>query len=154
MKQNNFTYTLTLTSAQCRAVCNAVELLMRLKINQPEEIPRGALQWGDGLSVEEWCRRRDKAEPLLRQAFKELFPTWADVKKDEEWYRLYNLYQVTRYALHEAENPEGTGVDSYPPMNLGGVDEPMPKCTFSAAIENPLTSVKISKPTFKEDSRE
>lgn len=130
MPNNNFTYTLTLTSSQCRAVCNAVELLMRLKINQPEEIPRGALNWGNGLSVEEWCRRRDRAEPLLRQAFKELFPALNDVKKDEQWYRLYNLYQVTRYALHEAETPEGKGVDSYPPWNAGGVDEPMPKCEF------------------------
>lgn len=154
MKKNSFTYTLTLTSSQLRAVCGAVELLMRLKINQPEEIPRGALNWGDGLSVDEWCRRRDKEEPLLRQAFKELFPTWEDVKKDEQWYRLYNLYQVTRYALHEAENPEGKGVDSYPPWNSGGVDEPMPKCTFIADSENPLARVKISKPTFKEDSRE
>lgn len=91
----------------------------------------GVLQWGDGLSVEEWCRRRDRAEPLLRQAFKELFPTYKDVKKDDEWYRLYNLYQATRYALHEAENPESKGtVDSYPPLNAGGVDEPMPKCEF------------------------
>lgn len=53
MPNNNFTYTLTLTSSQMRSVCNAVELLMRLKINQPEEIPRGALNWGDGLSVDE-----------------------------------------------------------------------------------------------------
>ncbi len=135
-KKNNHTYTLTLTSAQCRSVCNAVELLMRLKINQPEEIPRSALNWGDGLSVDEWCRRRDKAEPLLRQAFNELFPTWQDVKKDEQWYRLYNLYQVTRYALHEAENPEGKGVDSYKPWNAGGVDEPMPKCTFEREVLN------------------
>lgn len=136
MPNNNFIYTLTLTSSQMRAVCNAVELLMRLKINQPEEIPRGALNWGDGLSVDEWCRRRDKAEPLLRQAFNELFPTWEDVKKDEQWYRLYNLYQVTRYALHEAENPEGKGVDSYPPRNTGGVDEPMPKCTFEREVHS------------------
>ena len=68
MKDKKPTYTLTLTSAQCRAVCSAVELLMRLKINQPEEIPRGALQWGDGLSVEEWCKRRDKAEPRAGQS--------------------------------------------------------------------------------------
>lgn len=129
-QQNSFTYTLTLTSSQLRAVCGAVELLMRLKINQPEEIPRSALSWGDGLSVEAWCRRRDKAEPYLRLAFKELFPTSEDVKKDEQWYRLYNLYQVTRYALHEAENPSGTGVDGYPPWNAGGVDETMPKCEF------------------------
>lgn len=154
MKDKQFTYTLTMSSAQCHAVCESVEFLMRLRMAQSDEIPRHVLEWGDGLSVDEWCRRRDEAEPLLRQAFKELFPTYKDVKKDEQWYRLYNLYQVTRYALHEAENPSGTGVDSYPPWNAGGVDEPMPKCRFSAAIENPLTRVKISKPTFKEDSRE
>lgn len=136
MTNNNFTYTLTLTSSQCRAVCNAVEFLMRLKINQPEEIPRAVLSWGEGLSVEEWCRRRNRAEPLLRRAFKELFPTYDDVKKDDEWYRLYNLYQVTRYALHEAENPEGKGVDSYPPVNIGGLDEPMPKCTFEKEVHS------------------
>lgn len=131
-----FAYTLTLTSSQIRAVCGAVELLMRLKINQPEEIPRGALNWGNGLPVDEWCRRRDRAEPLLRQAFKELFPTYKDVKKDDEWYRLYNLYQATRYAIHEAENPEGKGVDSYPPVNIGGLDEPMPKCTFEKEVHS------------------
>ncbi len=137
IQQNNFTYTLTLTSSQCRAVSNAVEFLMRLKINQPEEIPRAVLSWGDGLSVDEWCRRRDRAEPLLRQAFKELFPTYEDVKKDDEWYRLYNLYQVTRYALHEAENPETKDtVDAYPPVNIGGLDEPMPKCTFEKEVTN------------------
>lgn len=135
-QQNNFTYSLTLTSSQCRAVCNAVEFLMCLKINQPEEIPRGALNWGEGLSVDEWCRRRDKAEPHLRLAFKELFPTYEDVKKDDEWYRLYNLYQATRYAIHEAECPEGKGVDAYPPVNIGGLDEPMPKCTFEKEVHS------------------
>lgn len=126
MSKVNPTYTLTMSGTQARAVCNAVELLMRLKINQPEEIPRSALNWGNGLSVDEWCRRRDKAEPLLRQAFNEMFPTWQDVKKDEEWHRLYDLFQVIRYAIHEAENPSGTGVDSYPPMCTAG--EKMAKC--------------------------
>lgn len=126
MSKVNPAYTLTMSSTQARSVCNAVELLMRLKINQPEEIPRAVLNWGNGLSVDEFCRRRDKAEPILRQAFGELFPTWHDVKKDEEWHRLYDLYQVIRYAIHEAENPEGKGVDSYPPMCTAG--EKMAKC--------------------------
>ena len=126
MNANKPGYTLTMSNEQTKAVLKSVELLMRLKINQPEEIPRSVLNWGDGLSVDEWCRRRDKAEPLLRQAFSELFPTWQDVKKDKEWHRLYDLCQVIRYAIHEAENPEGTGVDSYPPMCTAG--EKMAKC--------------------------
>lgn len=128
MSEKNITYTLTMSADQCHAVNGAVELLMRLKISQPEEIPRAVLPWGDGLSVDEWCRRRDKAEPLLKQAFAWLFPCWQDIKKDKEWYRLYDLYQVIRKAIHDAEHPQGTGVDSYGPMCTAG--EKMAKCEF------------------------
>lgn len=132
MKANKPGYTLTMSNEQTKAVLKSVELLMRLKINQPGEIPRAALNWGNGLSVDEWCRRRDKAEPLLRQAFNELFPTWQDVKQDEEWHRLYDLLQVIRYAIHEAENPSGTGVDSYPPRCT--TYEKMAKCEWRKEV--------------------
>lgn len=146
---NNITYTLTMSSAQCHAVCESVEFLMRLRMAQPDEIPRHVLEWGDGLSVDEWCRRRDEAEPLLNAAFKILFPSLTEAKRDN---RLYDLYQVMRKAIHDAEHPETTGVGSYPLMQTAG--EPMAKCTFTVANKNPLTSVKISKPTFWEGSRE
>ena len=120
-----FTYTLTMSSAQCHAVCESVEFLMRLRMAQTDEIPRHILEWGEGLSVDEWCRRRDEAEPLLRDAFRILFPSWTEAKRDN---RLYDLYQVTRKAIHDAEHPETTGVDSYPLMETAG--EPMAKCEW------------------------
>ena len=128
MSDKNITYTLIMSAEQCNAVSGAVELLMRLKINQPEEIPRAVLAWGEGLSVDEWCKRRDRAAPCLRLAFKEMFPPCHVLKKDQEWHRLYDLYQVIRRAIHDAEHPQTTGVDSYDPMCTAG--EKMAKCEF------------------------
>lgn len=105
------TYTLTMSAEQCHAVCEAVEFLMRLRMAQADEIPRHVLEWGEGLSCDEWCRRRDEAEPILHEAFRILFPSWTEAKRDN---RLYDLYQVTRKAIHDAEYPESDGVDSYP----------------------------------------
>lgn len=125
VKDKQFTYTLTLSSAQCHAVCEAIEFLMRLRMAQSDEIPRHVLKWGEGLSCDEWCRRRDEAEPLLNAAFRILFPPWTEAKRDN---RLYDLYQVTRKAIHDAEHPETTGVDSYPLLQTA--EEPMAKCEW------------------------
>ena len=128
MSDKQLTYTLTMSVEQAQMVSCAVELLMRLRINQCEEIPRAVLPWGCGLSVAEFCKRRDKAEPHLKKAFQALFPTHEGVKKDQEWNRLYDLYQVIRKAIHDAEHPETTGVDSYPLMCTAG--EKMAKCEW------------------------
>ena len=125
MSDKQLTYTLTMSEGQCHAVCEAVEFLMRLRMAQVDEIPRHVLEWGDGLSCNEWCRRRDEAEPLLQAAFRILFPSWTEAKRDN---RLYDLYQVTRKAIHDAEHPETTGVDSYPLMCTAGED--MAKCEW------------------------
>ena len=124
------TYTLTMTGEQAKTVNKAVELLMRLKINQPHEIPRAVMEYGmyNDLGVDEFCKRRDAAEPHLDAAFREIFTKWEEVKKDHEWHVLYNVYQAIRYQIHEAEHPQSTGVDSYPPINSGGVG--IPKCTY------------------------
>lgn len=122
-------YTLKMNSIQARETLNAVELLMRLKINQPEEISRAVLDgMFERIGCDEFCRRRDRANEHLRAAFQEIFPTWDEVKKDEQWYRLYNLYQSIRYAIHQAEHPNSTGVDSYPPIQF--TDEPIPECEW------------------------
>lgn len=122
-------YTLKLNSDQAKETLKAVELLMRLKINQPHEISRAIL---DGIyeriGIDEYLKRKDKANEYLDEAFAAIFPTWDEVKKDEEWYRLYNIYQAIRYQIHLAEYPNSTGVDSYPPMCL--TDEPIPECTW------------------------
>lgn len=123
--ERKLTYTLAMSSAQCHAICESVEFLMRLRMAQTDEIPRHVLKWGEGLSVDEWCRRRDEAEPLLNAAFRILFPSWTEAKRDN---RLYDLYQVTRKAIHDAEHPETTGVDSYPFMCTSG-EEPA-KCEW------------------------
>ena len=127
---SGYEYILTMSKEQAHEVLNAVELLMRLKINQPENISRAVLNWGEGLSIDDWCKRRDDAEGYLRVAFKVLFPTLADVKKDKQWYRLYDLYQVLRKAFHDAEHPDTIGVDSGPVMCTAG--EPMAKCEWRA----------------------
>ena len=122
-------YTLKLNSTQAAYVLKAVDLLMRLKINQPEEISRDVLDgMYERLGSNEYCNRRDKANSYLRLAFLEIFPTWDEVKKDDEWHSLYNIYQALRYQRHLAEYPNSKGVDSYPPMHFGG--EEIPECTW------------------------
>lgn len=129
-------YALTLNSDQAKELRKAVELLMRLKINQPEEISRAVMPvdyWQDDkvntAKFNDWINRRDRADEHFKAGFRELFPSWESMKKDSEWYRLYNLYQVIRYAIHEAEYPDSTGVDSRPPMSFR-TDEPIPECTW------------------------
>ena len=133
MREKQITYTMTMSADQCHELNKAVELLMRLKLSQHREIPSAVLNWGEGMSVDEFCKRRDKAEPYLEFGFKALFPTWDDVKKDKEWHILYDLYQVIRYAIHEAEHPKTTGVDSYPPMCTAG--EKLAKCEAVYAVK-------------------
>ena len=119
-------YTLTMTNDQARETLKAVELLMRLKIGQYEEIPFALLDLGDN----EFCDRRDTAKPFLQAAFGAMSPNrlGSGWKKDNEWYRLYNLYQSLRFAIHNAEHPDSTGVDSYPPTQF--TEEPLPQCEW------------------------
>ena len=134
-------YTLKLNSAQVNEVLKAVDLLMRLKINQPKEISRAVMAddyWKDGKvdndAFDDFLERRDRADEHMEMAFKEIFPSWKDVRKDTEWHTLYNIYQSIRYQRHLAECPNGRGVDSYPPMHFGG--EPIPECSWRDTEEN------------------
>ena len=128
-------YTLKLDSKQAPIILHAIELLMRIKINQPEEISRSVLDGlYDRIGCDEYCKRRDRANEHLNKAFREIFPTWYEVKKDQEWYILYNTYQALRYQRHLAEFPESKGVDSYPPMPTGG--EAIPECSWRETDES------------------
>ena len=119
-----YEYTLTLNSEQAKETIKAVEFLMRLKLKQFDVLPYNVID----IARKDYCEKRDAAKPLLDQLEYVFFPTWDEVKKDDEWYRLYNLYQVLRYAVHCAENPQGVGVDSYPPIKF--TDEPLPECKW------------------------
>ena len=118
----NPSYRLTLNKTQAHTALKAIELMLRLKLNQPEEIPFALI-----LNEEDFCERRDNAKPLLEAAFNIMYKgrdntdaSW----KDAEWYRLYNMYQVLRKAIHDAEHPDSKGVDSYPPIAF--TEEPLP----------------------------
>lgn len=119
-------YTLYLNSDQAHETLKAVEFLMRLKLNQYDQISYNVLNLAD----KDYCDRRDESRPLLEQAFKVLFKGKRDDEwKDNEWYRLYNLYQVIRKAIHDAEHPDSNGVDANEPIRF--TDEPLPKCEFT-----------------------
>lgn len=139
-------YVLTMNSEQAHTALKAVELLMRLKINQPREISRAVMPedyWDektgkvDTERFDDFIRRRDQVDSCAESAFLQMFPTWEHVKKDAEWYRLYNLYQAIRYQIHLAEHPDSLGVDSYPPLQM--TDEPIPDCR----IRKPMRVVDV-----------
>lgn len=118
-------YVLTLTSSQAKEVRDAVELLMRLKLGQYNELPYRLCNIG----ANDYCERRDKAEPYLKVAFEAMQagkgPTdW----KDDEWHRLYGIFQVLRHAIFKSECPDGSlwsVASDTPRMTLE--TEPLPK---------------------------
>ena len=120
-------YTLTMCSETAREINKAVELLMRWKLKQDDIVTSMVLDFAD----KEYCDKRDKIKPLMKMAMETAMPEppvgFAKLK-DDEWYLLYNVYQSIRYAIHEAEHPDSTGVDSYPPIPTGG--QPIPKCEW------------------------
>ena len=89
-------YVLTLTEKQAKTVRDAVELLMRLKLGQYKELPFRLCNLG----AKDYCDRRDKAEPLLEQAFHAMQDGKKDTEwKDDEWHRLYGIFQVLRHEI-------------------------------------------------------
>lgn len=123
-------YTLKLNSEQASVVLHALDLLNRVIINQPRYVTEVAMDWMFGkLDVDEYCRRRDHANEYMKKAFDMIFQDLDNVRKTPEWFTSYNILQALRYQKHLAESPNSNGVDSYPPMNVGG--KPVPECTWS-----------------------
>jgi len=115
-------YILTLNPDQIKEINKAVDLLMRLKINQYKEIPFALVDIGDN----RFCEKRNLANPYLKLAFDALYSDKQDNEwKDSEWYRLYNIHQVIRKAIHDVERPNSVGIDADQPIAFGG--EPLPK---------------------------
>ena len=121
-----YEYVLTLNSDQCKETFKAVELLMRLKLGQYQELVYSLCD----IRNPSFADNIDSADRVLKSAFEIIYKDKKPGEyKDEEWYRLYNLYQVLRKAIHDAEHPETKGIDSYEPMQL--TDEPLPKIRWS-----------------------
>ena len=119
-------YVLTLNEDQAHETLKAVELLMRLKLGQYQELVYNLCDIRSAVKADTVSHIDDTLKYAFSLIYKDKEPT---EYKDEEWYRLYNLYQVLRKAIHDAEHPEGTGIDSYEPMQI--TEEPLPKIKWS-----------------------
>lgn len=109
--------TITMDDDMARAVLDAVELSMRLRLNQPEELCWKFLDVCD----KDFYDKRDKVVPLLKQAFDIIFPYEDYVErgriwKNDEWYRLYNVFQTMNHVF---------GIGNFPPLQLTYI--PLPK---------------------------
>lgn len=114
-------YELILNSEQAHETLKAIELLMRLKLGQYQELIYALCDIKNPNIVDVIST----ADDVLKRAFNLIYLNKKPGEyKDKEWYRLYNLYQVLRKAIHDAEHPAGIGVDAYDPMQL--TDEPLP----------------------------
>lgn len=114
-------YELTMNADQAHETLKAVELLMRLKLGQYQEIIYSLCD----IRNPDFSIKISKADDILKDAFSIIYEGKKPGEyKDTEWYRLYNIYQVLRKAIHDAEHPETTGIDSYEPMQM--TEEPLP----------------------------
>lgn len=118
-------YKLTLTSAQMAEIHKAVELLMRIKLGQYQELIYDLCDIKDAKKAV----RISEADTILKQAFAIIYENKKPSEyKDAEWFILYDLYQVLRKSIHDAEYPYRPGLDDSEPMHFS--KEPLPKCEW------------------------
>lgn len=123
-------YTLTLTSAQAKVIDKAVELLLRLKLGQYEELPFVLMD----INLKDFGDRIQDTKPALKTAF-DIMAGGSLWTKDQEWHRLYDIHQVIRHAIHNAEHPNATwSVAAFEPICTSG--EALPKIKTEKEAEN------------------
>ena len=121
-------YTLTLNEEQCHEALKSIELLMRLKIGQYQELIYSLCD----IYNPELSEQLSAADAIFRTAFEVMNKGKKPAEyKDREWHILYDLYQVIRKGIHDAEHPEGKGIDSTDPVQFG--KEPLAKIKWSDA---------------------
>lgn len=104
-------------------LAKANELLMRLKLGQYQELVYLLCDINDPEKTE----KVSAVDTMFRQAFEFMNDgKKPNEYKDEEWFILYDLYQVLRKAMHDAENPQGKGLDSQEAFQTS--KEPLAKC--------------------------
>lgn len=103
-------YCLKLDEHQARVVARACEFYCRIYLGQFQEIT-DELMLLQNVELSEWCSRRDKAEDLLFEARKYIYPELYGkghsygVGKYEQADTAWNAYQVLRHALGDARAP-------------------------------------------------
>ena len=121
---DNVEIVLHLNQQQAQEVLKATELLLRLKLGQFKELAFNLLD----ISADDFCEKRDAAEEPLKSAADIFFKCKKpEVRKDSEWYRLYNLFQVLRKAIWTSAGRDdklseiGASIFQF-------TEEPIPKC--------------------------
>ena len=125
------TITLTMTRDHAQVVQDACELLVRLKLGQtsyPTELMLGWPNYKDkGMSMTEYCKRRDIANDILR-AFLKAVGNPEGTPKDDVENMAYEVFGTIRHALfmHDYPDNDGWSVASREPLSESG--RTMPKC--------------------------
>lgn len=107
-------YTLILTEEQARLVAMCCEFYARIALGQFREITYHFMR---GKPEGDWCERRDKAEALLFEARKCIYPELMGsghsygIGKFDDADQAYDVYQVIRKGLH----PDAAPVFTYQP---------------------------------------
>lgn len=122
-------YVLTLTREQAATARDALELYARLKIGQFNRITEMML---NVKSVDDYCKRRDLANDLLKIVAGIIFGRniygTPDVHADAEHHRAWGIYATLRYHMAWHDKPEGNSwsVDFDKPYSMD--DQPLPEC--------------------------
>lgn len=101
---------LTLTEDQAAIVSRACEFYCRIFCGQFQEIPY-ELMFHQSMADGEWCYRREKAEEVLLEARKYIYPELRGaghsygVGKFQNADTAWNVYQVLRYVLGDERKP-------------------------------------------------
>ena len=127
-------YILTLDKEQAKEIQNALEVIIRWKLKQPElmkDYLPDRLNWKRGVDFDISLSKRKAATELLRAANDLLVPydysnpSLDQPLKDEQWHRIYNIFQVIRHAIWESEESHAYWtVDSGDPFDSYGVGLP------------------------------
>lgn len=141
MAEKKFEYTLTLTTKQAREIQDSLEVVMRWMLKQPEimrEYLPDRLCWDHGETFDISLAKRKAATEMLKAANDLLCPydqsEWRDNPlKNDQWHRIYGIYQVIRHAIWEAESNDKSkwSVDSWKPYPSG--NEELPKIEWREA---------------------
>lgn len=121
-------YSLVLTEEQARLVMTACDFYCRMRLGQFQELTYRIM---DSLSDEDFCERRDRADELIFEARKQIFPELRGrghsygIGKFKDADQAYDVYQVIRKGLH----PDAAPVFSY--------QKEIPK--FEELKQHPLT---------------
>lgn len=129
MNNQDTIYVLELTPEQSRAIQRACEFYARMRFGQFQEVTWQLMNFRD----DDFCERRDKAEDLLFEARKFIYPELETrghsygVGRDYEADSAWEVYEALRYEMAWHEHPEGgITVNFDQPMRFAGAG--VPKC--------------------------